>query len=643
MCLRLVLLWRSIPTHRLVLIAVIALPLLTACGGDNSSSYVVSAAVSGLQAGKSLVLLNNGRNDTVVSANGTIVLSKPIPSGSPFSVTVATQPAGETCGASPGTHASGFGNANVTVTIVCVPNTYTIGGMVSGLMDSGGGVVLQNNHGTPMTINSNGAFTFALPAASGGTYAVTVLTPPNGESCTVANGNGTIGAANVTNVSVGCAPLPFRLTVSVFGISNTAGLVLQNNGGDDLPIPSSTVYVFKTLVSSGSPYNVTVSAQPPGHTCFVISGSGTVTADTVVTVVCPWHVAYMSGAPNTNALYGYYIDEQLGMLIPFGIGPFASGNSPGFIVISPDGRFAYVITGDNTVWVYTIDATTGALNHIATNPVSLGASPITIDTRDSQITLNPAGSAAYVIEPVVNIGPSSNSVYGFDINPASGDFTPMTGSPFATGTEPTAITLNPEGTFAYVAAVGPQQVDAYTVNGATGALTPIAGSPFSGGLASFDSLFVDPTRRFLYEGGWINSNTISAFSIDPGSGALSPVEGSPFAAGNLINEACFAPSGGFLYAIDIELMSVNIGVKTVYAYPINTSTGAVGQPASYQFPLGTSPSIGACTVDPSGKFLYFVGDSGFSINGTTGALSQIFPSWPSFAAGARFMAITSLN
>jgi hypothetical protein len=225
-------------------IALGSLTLLASCGGADSGSYTVSAAVSGLQAGTSLVLLNNGANSTLVSANGTNAFSKPISSGGSFSVTVATQPTGETCGASPGSHTSGFSNVNVTVAVACTANPYTIGGMVNGLVNNGR-VVLQNNHANIATISGNGAFTFASTALSGTTYAVTVLTQPPGETCAVTSGSGTVGGANVSNVSVKCTPLPFKLTVGVFGITTTTGLVLQNNDGDNLTVPTSVIqYTF---------------------------------------------------------------------------------------------------------------------------------------------------------------------------------------------------------------------------------------------------------------------------------------------------------------------------------------------------------------------------------------------------------------
>ena len=90
----------------------------------------------------------------------------------------------------------------------------TVGGNVSGL--SGTGLVLQNNGGDDMSISVNGDYTFATPLENGDTYVVTVLTQPSSPSqtCTVANGSGTMSSENVTNVDVNCVPVAEDLIFS---------------------------------------------------------------------------------------------------------------------------------------------------------------------------------------------------------------------------------------------------------------------------------------------------------------------------------------------------------------------------------------------------------------------------------------------
>ena len=76
----------------------------------------------------------------------------------------------------------------------------TVGGMVSGL---GGMLVLRNNGADDLTVTASGAFTFAATVPSGGAYAVTVLTQPDGQTCAVNGGSG-LAAANVSGITVTC-------------------------------------------------------------------------------------------------------------------------------------------------------------------------------------------------------------------------------------------------------------------------------------------------------------------------------------------------------------------------------------------------------------------------------------------------------
>ena len=77
----------------------------------------------------------------------------------------------------------------------------------------------------------------------------------------------------------------FSISVTVTGLSGS-GLVLQNNGKDNLAISANGTFTFKTPVTA---YLVTVLTQPsnPTQTCAVTGGSGTATANvTSVAVAC---------------------------------------------------------------------------------------------------------------------------------------------------------------------------------------------------------------------------------------------------------------------------------------------------------------------------------------------------------------------
>jgi hypothetical protein len=125
--------------------------------------------------------------------------------------------------------------------------SYTVGGTVSGLS---GTVVLQDNGGDDLSVSASGAFTFGTGLTAGSPYSVTVKTSPAGQTCSVANGSGTIGSSGVTSVAVTCT-------------TSTAG-----SGSDNFDRPDGSLGANWTDISDGG---LTISAQAAAGT----SASGT--------------------------------------------------------------------------------------------------------------------------------------------------------------------------------------------------------------------------------------------------------------------------------------------------------------------------------------------------------------------------------
>jgi hypothetical protein len=248
-----------------------------------TNTYKIGGTVTGLL-GSGLVLRNNGGNDLAVTADGGFTFATPVGSGANYNVTIQTQPTNpaQTCSVS-----GGEGTvvaADVTSVVVnCGTNTYTVGGTVSGLA---GTVVLQNNGSDDRVLTANGSFAFSKPIASGNPFSVTVKSqpayPPSKQTCTVSNASGTMGSANVTNVSVTCTTNMYTIGGTVTGL--TGSLVLQNNGGNNRTISNDGPFTFSSAIASGSSYAVTILTPPAGQTCQVTNGSGTVTSSNVTNV-----------------------------------------------------------------------------------------------------------------------------------------------------------------------------------------------------------------------------------------------------------------------------------------------------------------------------------------------------------------------
>ena len=359
------------------------------------------AARSPALAGSGLVLRNNGGDDLPVSANGTFTFSTPLASGASYSVTVLTQPTSpeQTC-----TVAGGSGtvpNAVVTtVSIVCVTNTYTVGGTVAGL--AGSGLVLRNNGGDDLPVSANGTFTFATPLASGATYSVTVLTQPTSpaQTCTVAGGSGTVPNAVVTTVSIVCVTNTYTVGGTVTGLAGS-GLVLRNNGGDDLPVSANGSFTFATPLASGASYSVTIFTQPtsPAQTCAVTGGSGTV-----------------GNAPITTAMVTCVTDALIGAF------------------------FVYTANaGDNTVSAFTADAITGASGRCQAAPTLLAC------TSSTKSSAAPAGASSTLVHTTLT-SPAAGGVAAYRIDPTSGALA-AAGATQVSGSS--NFTVSPNGKLAY--------------------------------------------------------------------------------------------------------------------------------------------------------------------------------------------------
>jgi len=645
-----------------------------------TNTYTIGGAVTGLT-GAGLVLRNNGGNAIALNAAGPFVFTTAIASGSGYAVTVDTQPTNpsQICVVT-----NGVGtvvNGNVTsVAIACTTNTYTIGGLVGGM--TGTGLILRNNGGNDLTVNANGAFAFSTPLNSGANYAVTVFAQPSNplNQCSVTGGQGQVGAQDIVTISVQCSPATFTVSGNVTGLTGD-GLVLRNNGGDDLNIASNGAFIFGTALPNGSAYNVTIGVSPraPIQQCTVSNGSGTQTSGNIANVgiactdVVPRFISSMNFTSGTFASFrvepstgelrsvGYVkvganpisfgvlpspLDSNIGFTYTLNQGsaditgsisnrttnatigpipgsPFSLPSTPNSFSRHPSNRFLYVVHSTaNNISGYAINESTGALTAVPGGTFAAGTNPISL-----VFTAN--GQFAFV----VNQG--SANIYTYSVNTTTGALTEMVANRIATGTGPRPLVVHSSGGFGYVTNAGSANISAYTINATTGALTAMASSPIAAG--TNPGLFgIHPNGRFAYVTN-IGSNDLSAYAINGTTGALTPLGGSPYPTGTSPTSFIFDVTSRFMY-----VSSSLPPAPTLQAFGVDGTTGllsAVGTPLV----VIPSPSL---VTEPSGKFLY-VGSTGsstiagYNINQTTGVLTP-FAGTPVVTTGVqpRFLVST---
>jgi hypothetical protein len=121
-----------------------------------------------------------------------------------------------------------------------------------------------------------------------------------------------------------------------------SGLVLQDNGGDDLEIKADGDFVFATMLDSGAAYDVKVSTQPsdPAQTCSVDHGSGTIDSSDItdVAVTCVIGAYKIGGTATLN-----------------GAKPVLVNNGGDDLTLSATGTFAFAKTlGSGAAYAVTV-------------------------------------------------------------------------------------------------------------------------------------------------------------------------------------------------------------------------------------------------------------------------------------------------
>ena len=546
--------------------------VVIACAANVS----LEASVSGL-AGTGLVLQNTSNGDNLtVAANGTSAFPTGLASGQAYNVTIAAQPTNpwQTCvvanGAGPASTGSG-------VTVTCTTNTYSVSGVINGLPDPDSGanidLVLQDNLGETVTIHptdeSPFPFTFTTPMPSGSTYSITVQAQPG-----VDTSNGTAGVVQTSTVcivSANTGTITNANTSVVINCVRPLGFAYVTNSGDNTISPYIIDSDTGALLPSGQPVSAGTgpsSATVSGNSLLYVSNSGSGDVSGYAIDPNTGSLTPLSGSPFTpgwsavTSIAAYNADAGTGLYathpgsqVPGSISAItlgSSGTSFTNIAGSPfatqfgataglffDGGdyptdYKYYLETDsasNTVSVYLVNSSTGALAPVTNSPFAAGAGPHSV-----------AGIRIFVSQfesnfdhvYVANSGDGTISVYGMDTQ--SGALTAQ-GAPVTLGTGLSAVAASvsdPCGCYLFASAA--QGVWGFSTNQG-GVLTPLPNSPYAAGsgpgpIATLDAnVFVVNTV----------DETISAFAIAPASGGLVPVTGAAVKTGQIPSAIVVTP------------------------------------------------------------------------------------------------------
>lgn len=318
-------------------------------------------------------------------------------------------------------------------------------------------------------------------------------------------GNGTLAPLGTPNFAVGSNPSAVTaqtagnfLYIAAFAGNDVTLLDINNNNGN-LSVPVSN--------------SVVVPVNPPN-----IFNTGTGPVAMAMSPTAPF--LYVANQTSGN-ITAFTVDPGSGSLGTIGTFPLSSPPAPvpppvfhpHAIAVSPKGDLLFTANPvEATVTVFSIGSK-GDLTLVGA-PVFMGAG-----ATPNAVVVGRNGSSLYVADTAHNV------VLGFAVQ-TNGTLSPINGSPFAAGTQPIGLGIDPQGAFLYAANTGSNNVSAYVIDSASGALGAVNGSPFATGGLGPSAVAVNSTTTAVYVTDQV-SHDIAAFSISS-SGVLKPLVGSPF-------------------------------------------------------------------------------------------------------------------
>lgn len=320
--------------------------------------------------------------------------------------------------------------------------------------------------------------------------------------------------------------------VSAYSIDGTTGALSPVPGSPFLASGSPTsvsatpdgrfVYATDFTNSKVTGYSV----DPTTGALAQVPGSPFPGANSPVAVAVDLSGRFVYTVNQSGANVSGYSIQPDGSLAALPGSPFAAGNGPVELAFSPSGRFLIVANSSDATLQTLSAGADGSLSSTVFQPSSTAVFP-------RSVGVDPTNSFVYAAIASSFAG-DSTIADGFQLA-ANGGMVVASNSPFDTGGKnPVGVAVHPSGRFVYVADNGlgnqvndkPPCVGMFVLDSATGNLSPITGSPF---VVPGNPLYVtvEASGKFLYV--LFDGGTIGAYGIDQNTGALSAINGSPFA------------------------------------------------------------------------------------------------------------------
>lgn len=418
-------------------------------------THTIGGTLSGLLANQQVTLFNNGADPLTLTANGAFQFETPIAAQSAYAVSQGATTSGVSCSLS---NASGSNvTADVTnvgltcstsaVSFVYIPD-YGNARVLGYRIDRATGV-RTDLPGAPYAAGTNNRWLAMNPAQSF-LYSANVGSS-NVSAYTVDSSTGALTAVAGSPFASGSQPTAIEVSpdgrfayTANSQSANVSGYSINQTTGALTPLP-------------GSPY-----------------AAGTI--PTKIAITPNSRYLYVTNQ-NSNNLSAYSIDANTGALTELAGSPYALGGQPYGIGMHPSGDFVYPVVYQAKLHAFRIDPATGTLTD--TQPGGYGSSGS--DWEWLSFTTNGAGTVGYVA--------TNQGIRAYDINTTTGALAER--SPFAHAGRYQHVTTNRSGNRLYAGDFHAIYTHILDINPTTGELSPITGSPFSVGARPYNMVVIE--------------------------------------------------------------------------------------------------------------------------------------------------------
>lgn len=193
---------------------------LAACGGGGGDLLLGISPIYGVTKDGLTISNNGGTPVAILHGTTSYVFTEHIGTDTAFDIKIVTQPPNATCTIVNGKGTTGA-YSPTGIAINCIANPYNVSAQVSGLTavaaDASHLVVVNGALKYTIASGATDPFTYHFALADDGTkttvgdgeaYGYVILTQPALQKCTLLNGGGIMGSADVSNLTITCVPAP---------------------------------------------------------------------------------------------------------------------------------------------------------------------------------------------------------------------------------------------------------------------------------------------------------------------------------------------------------------------------------------------------------------------------------------------------